>query len=176
MFIKRTAISIAVSLVTLAIISCNRVESPSTVAGLSRPEAVTYVTDNAKAIDDSSKQQLESKLAALKERKKIDFSIVLVASTGDKSARDYSLTLARERKSSRTDQTVIAGLLLLVAVDDRNWHIQISNNLEKDLTPEVLTNLSTPMTDSFQQKKYGEGIIKYVDALIVKLDQIDLPK
>lgn len=125
-------------------------------------------------IDGPSRQELEDTLAALKKRKKIDFSVVTVASTAKESAYDYSLALARERKSNRNDKTVVAGLLLLVAVDDRNWHIQITRNLEKDLTKEILTTLSDPMTHAFRQKRYGEGVIKYVNAVIAKLEQIDL--
>jgi hypothetical protein len=30
------------------------------------------------------------------------------------------------------------------------------------------------MTDAFKQKQYGEGILKYVNALIAKLDQLEL--
>jgi len=171
---KSVAIIVVLSIITLANVSCYRFKSASTVASTSQPEAIEYVDDAAKVIDESSRQELETTLAALKERKKIDFSVVTVVSTGDKSARDYSLTLARERKSNSKDKTVVAGLLLLVAVDDRNWHIQISRNLEDDLTAEILTKLSEPMTESFRQKRYGEGIIKYVTAIIPKLEQIDL--
>ena len=109
----------------------------------------------------------------MKERKKIDFAVVTVNSTGAKSAFDYSLALARERKKDSLEAAP-SGLLLLVAVDDRNWHIQISNNLEPHLTKELLTNLSTPMADSFRQKQYAEGIRKYVNAIIEKLDQLDI--
>ena len=137
---------------------------------------VGYVDDAANVIDGPSRQELENTLAALKKRKKIDFSVVTVASTAKDSAFDYSLALARERKSKRNDKTVVAGLLLLVAVNDRNWHIQITRNLETDLTKEILTKLSEPMTDSFQQKRYSEGVMKYVNAVIAKLDQIDLPE
>ena len=90
--------------------------------------------------------------------------------TGNQSAFDYSLALARERKANGNENNA-SGLLLLVAVDDRNWHIQISRNLEADLTKDILTNLSTPMTDSFKEKRYGEGIIKYVNAVIAELDR-----
>ena len=141
--------------------------SPSTV------KATGYVTDDAKVIDESSRKQLETTLASLKERKKIDFAVVTVNSTGAKSAFDYSLALARERKKDSLEAAP-SGLLLLVAVDDRNWHIQISNNLEPHLTKELLTNLSTPMADSFRQKQYAEGIRKYVNAIIEKLDQLDI--
>ena len=140
--------------------------SPSTI------QANGYVTDEAKVIDESARKQLETTLAAFKERKKIDFSIVTVKSTGDKSARDYSLTLARERKGNSIEENA-SGLLLLVAVDDRQWHIQITRNLEATLTNEILTSLSPPMTDSFRQNQWGEGILKYVKAIIAKLEQTD---
>jgi len=67
----------------------------------------------------------------------------------------------------------MGGLLLLVAVNDRKWHIQITRNLEDKLTTETLTTLSRPMADSFKQKRYAEGIIKYVNAIISKLDELD---
>jgi uncharacterized membrane protein YgcG len=134
--------------------------------------ATGYVTDTANVIDEASRKQLETTLSTLKDRKKIDFVVVTVPSTGSTSARDYSLAVAREHKARSADSNVIAGLLLLVAVDDRNWHIQISRNLEDDLSNDLLTKLSEPMTDSFRQKRYGEGVIKYVNALIEKLNDI----
>jgi len=66
--------------------------------------------------------------------------------------------------------------LLLVSVDDRQWHLQITRNLEAHLTNELLTNLSPPMTDQFKEKHYGEGIIKYVNAVIAELDRIAAPE
>ena len=173
---KKAAIVI---ILTTAIIACKTgptqqvssvvvaVPSPSTV------KASGYVTDEANVIDEATRKQLVTTLAALKERRKIDFSVVTVKSTGDKSVADYSLALARERKQDSIEANV-SGLLLLVAVDDRNWHIQITRNLEPHLTNEILTNMSTPMTDAFRQKQYGEGISKYVNAIIEKLDQLDI--
>jgi uncharacterized membrane protein YgcG len=183
---NRVAKTIATGLLAVAVVSCNRstpgagsTQQASTIATSvptqSPIAAVEYVTDEAKVLDEASRKQLETRLAALKERKKIDFSIVTVRTTGDKSARDFSLGLARERKNNSIEQNV-SGLLLLVAVDDRNWHIQITRNLEVSLTNELLTELSVPMTDSFRQNRYGEGILKYVNALIAKLEQMDLPE
>ena len=173
---KKAAILLILSIVT--VISCRSV-GPTQRAGVgpavANPSALPasgYVTDNAKVIDDATRKQLETTLAALKERKKIDFAVVTVSSTGDQSVRDQSLALARQRKKDSIEVN-ISGLLLLVAVDDRTWHIQITNNLEVKLTPEILTSLSTPMTDAFREKNYGEGILKYVNAIITKLEQTD---
>jgi uncharacterized membrane protein YgcG len=169
----------AIFLIALTITVACKTGGPTQSAGVAvaaaSPDIIRttgYVTDEAKVIDEATRKQLETTLATLKKRKHIDFAVVTVRSTGDKSAFDYSLDLARERKKNSLEQNP-SGLLLLVAVDDRNWHIQITNNLEKDLTKDVLTNLSTPMTDSFRQKQYGEGILKYVNAIIAKIDQLD---
>ena len=170
-------IAIIVSLTIVAGLSCRRGPTQQQASALvpttASPAAVKsldYVTDDAKVIDDASRRQLETTLAAFKARKHIDFAVVTLKTTGNQSAFDYSLALARERKANSAENNV-SGLLLLVAVDDRNWHIQISNNLEDDLTKEILTNLSTPMTDAFREKRYGEGIIKYVNAVIAELDR-----
>ncbi len=174
---KKAAIVI---IITAAIVGCKSGPSQqvsSVVAVAPSPSTVKatgYVTDEANVIDEATRKQLVSTLEALKDRRKIDFSVVTVKSTGDKSVADYSLALARERKQDSIEANV-SGLLLLVAVDDRQWHIQITRNLEPHLTNEILTNISTPMTDAFRQKQYGEGIRKYVNAIIEKLDQLDLP-
>jgi len=171
---KRVVIIIALSIATG--LSCKS-GPPQQASGLvtttaspAALKAIGYITDDAKVIDESSKKQLETTLAAFKARKRIDFAVVTVKTTGEQSVRDYSLALARERKSSSNEDNV-SGLLLVVAVEDRKWHIQVTNNLEDDLTDEILTNLSTPMTDSFRQNRYGEGIVKYVNAVIAELDR-----
>jgi len=139
--------------------------SPSTRTG--------YVTDSANVMDQTSRNGLESTLAALKQRKKIDFAVITVGSTGTKSASDLSLDLARERSSTVPDGRDNGGLLLLVAVNDRHWHIQVSRNLEDKLTNEILTTLSQPMADSFKQNRYSEGIVRYVNAIISKLAELE---
>lgn len=143
-----------------------------TVAASPSPQT-GYITDSANVIDQSSRTQLETTLDAFKRNKKIDFAVVTVATSGDRSVFDYSLDLARERKTTVPDGRDNGGLLLLVAVNDHKWHIQITRNLEDKLTAETLTTLSQTMTDSFKQKLYGEGIIKYVNAIISKLDELD---
>lgn len=176
---KKTAIVITLCIITAALVSCKSrppQKTGSVAVAASSPiiiKPTEYVTDDAKVIDETTRKQLETTLAALQERKKISFSVVTVKSTGDQSARDYSLALARERKRNSIEENV-SGLLLLVAVDDRNWHIQITQNLEVHLTNDILTDLSTPMTDAFRQNHYGEGILKYVNAIIAKLEQLNL--
>src|SRR5215213_9721779 len=102
---------VAIFLITVTIITgACKTSGPTQQAGLTTAaaspgvlETREYVTDSAKVLDESTRKQLETTLAALNERKKIDFSVVTVRSTGNKSAFDYSLDLARERKKSRIE-------------------------------------------------------------------------
>ena len=175
---KKAAIVI---ILTTAIIACKSgpaQQVSSVVAAAPSPSTVkpaVYVTDNAHVIDEATRKQLETTLAALKEHKKIDFSVVTIPSIDDNDIYDYSLGLAQDRKKERDSvEQNVAMLLLLVSVDDRKWHIQITRDLESHLTNEILRSMSTPMTDAFRQKQYGEGISKYVNAIIAKLDQLGI--
>ena len=175
---KKAAIVI---ILTTAIIACKSgpaQQVSSVVAAAPSPSTVkpaVYVTDNAHVIDEATRKQLETTLAALKEHKKIDFSVVTIPSIDDNDIYDYSLGLAQDRKKERDSvEQNVAMLLLLVSVDDRKWHIQITRDLESHLTNEILRSMSTPMTDAFRQKQYGEGISKYLNAIIAKLDQLSI--
>ncbi len=134
-----------------------------------------YITDNANVFDEESRKQLETTLAALKARKKIDFSVVTMKDISDNPIDEFSLGLAKDRKQEKDrSEHNISALLLLVSVEDRQWQLQITHNLEPHLTPQFLKTLSTPMTDLFKQKQYSEGIRKYVTAIVEKLDQLDI--
>ncbi|HEY4425324.1 MAG TPA: TPM domain-containing protein [Pyrinomonadaceae bacterium] len=173
--------AVIVIIITAAIIACKSGPTQrvsSVVAAVPSPspvKAAVYVTDNAHVIDEATRKQLETTLAALKEHKKIDFSVVTITSIDDNPIYDYSLGLAQDRKKKRDSvEQNVAMLLLLVSVDDRKWHVQITRDLESHLTNEILRSMSIPMTDAFRQKQYGEGISKYVNAVIAKLDQLGI--
>ena len=175
---KKTAIVLILIIISISCKSGPTQQVSSVVAAAPSPSTVkpaVYITDNAHVIDEATRKQLETTLAALKERKKIDFSVVTIPSIDDNPIYDYSLGLAQERKKERDSvEQNVAMLLLLVSVDDRQWHVQITRDLESHLTNEILRSMSIPMTDAFRQKQYGEGISKYVNAIIAKLDQLGI--
>jgi uncharacterized membrane protein YgcG len=128
-----------------------------------------YVVDEANVIDAGTQMLLDNRLAQFRKQADMDFAVVTISTSGGQSAFDRSLEMARARAASMSNQNNKGNLFLLVVVDDRKWHIQVSHNLEPKLSNEILTELSAPMTESFKEKRYGEGITKYVDAIIAKL-------
>jgi uncharacterized protein len=139
-----------------------RIESPI-------PPPTGFVNDYSNVLDDLTKRDIESTLARLKARSAIEFAVVTIDTTGGRPIEDYALAVARGWGIGPKDSAKGGGLLLLVAVKDRQWRIEVSRSLEKDLPNDVVLKLGQVMKEPFRQQKYGEGVRKGVDAIIARL-------
>lgn len=126
-----------------------------------------YANDFANVIDAKSKNQLEKILGDLKKRRDVEFAVATIKTTGDRSIADYAMTVANQWGVKGAE----GGILLLVAIDDRKYQFSTSRQLEDRLTHDLLLQYGGLMTPSFRQGKYGEGILKGVNAVIAKLDE-----
>lgn len=136
------------------------------------PPPTGFVNDYANVFDVNSKQQLESLLVKLKEKANIEFGVVTVETTNGQPIFDYSLQLAKEWGVGPKNSPQGGGLLLVLATKDRQWRLQVSRSLEKDLPDEVCKALGDQSTELYQQRRYAEGIEKYVEALIDRLEEV----
>ena len=85
------------------------------------PPPTGYVNDYAGVIDAATKQNLENKLKAFKEKTGIEIAVAVVKTTGNREIFEYSLAVARGWKiGSKADNN--PGALLFVAIDDRHKH------------------------------------------------------
>jgi uncharacterized protein len=128
-----------------------------------------YVTDNANIIDAATKERLAAILNNLKERADIEFAVVTVATTGNTDAFEYSLALARgwgigSKEGEKN------GLLLLVAVNDHKWQVQVSRHLEGDLPDSLVGEIGRQrLTGPFRQGNYSQGIADFVQTVVATL-------
>ncbi|HKY27812.1 MAG TPA: TPM domain-containing protein [Pyrinomonadaceae bacterium] len=134
------------------------------------PESNGFVNDFANILDEQTEQQLERTLSDFKNRAKIDFVVVTVNTTGGRPIFDYSLAVARGWAVGARNPDK-AGLLMLIAIDDRKWHVQISRALEKTLSNEEVGQLGGLLNAPFREKRYGEGVIQCVHAFIKTLSE-----
>jgi uncharacterized protein len=141
-----------------------------TEAPLPQPEGFyKYVTDNAGVIDAGTKERLATILNRLKERADIEFAIVTVPTTGDRDIFGYSLALARgwgigSKEGEKN------GLLLVVAVNDRKWQVQVSRHLEGDMPDSLAGEIARQrLVPQFRQNNYSQGISDFVQAAIATL-------
>lgn len=141
-----------------------------TDAPLPKPEGFNkYVTDNANVIDPATAERLATILNRLKERADIEFAVVTVPTTGSEDIFDYSLKLARGWGigSKEGEQN---GLLLVVAVNDRKWRVQVSRRLEGDLPDGLVGQIARQrLVPQFRQNNYGQGISDFVQATVATL-------
>jgi uncharacterized protein len=126
------------------------------------------VNDFANVIDPTTRRVLEERLIDLKRTADIEFAVVTVPTTGNLTAFDYTLRLAREWGigPSGGEQK---GLILLVAVNDRKYQIQPSRHLQGDLPDGLVGEIGRRMRDPFRQGDYSGGISTAVEGIIATL-------
>ena len=135
------------------------------------PKPTGYVTDNANVIDDATQTKMEAMLDALAHQSDpIEFAVVTVPTTGDTDIFDYSLAVARGWGigSSEGEKN---GLLLLVAVNDRKWRVQVSRHLEGDLPDGLTGEIGRRMTGPFREGNYSKGLMDAVQTFIATLSE-----
>jgi uncharacterized protein len=144
--------------------------SAQTTSPLPKPEPFRYVADNAAVIDSATTDRMEKTLRALKDSADIEFAVVTLKTTGDQDIFDYSLAVARgwEIGSSEGEKN---GLLLLVAVDDHKYFMQVSRHLEGDLPDGLVGEIGRRMRDPFRRGDYSTGLMTAVQTVIATLEE-----
>lgn len=134
------------------------------------PSQTGFVNDFAEVIDQETKAKLEQTLKNFKQETGIDFVIATVKTTGEKEIFDYSLSLANDWKvgSKNFDKS---GMLMLIAIEDRKWFIQISRSMETTLTNGEVGQWGALVRPFFKEKKYGEGITECVGKFVEVLKE-----
>ena len=136
------------------------------------PSPKGFVNDYANVFDKEAKARLEALLTKLKEKSNIEFAVATVDTTKDESIFNYSLNVAKEWGIGPKDTSQGGGMLLLLAIKDRQWHLQVSRSLEKDLPNEVCKELGDQSEPLYKNGDYAGGVEKYVDALINRLEKL----
>jgi uncharacterized membrane protein YgcG len=144
----------------------------SITTGTSRfPAPTGLVNDYANVISHEARTRLVALLTNLKTEANIEFAIVTVDTTNGEPIFDYSLALAREWGVGSKDTATGGGIVLLLAVKDREWRLQVSRSLEKDLPDEVCKELGEKSTPLYRKGDYAGGIEEYVSSIIKQLEK-----
>jgi uncharacterized protein len=135
------------------------------------PAPTGYVNDYANVIDAQTKSRLETVLTNLKQRENIEIAVVTVPSTNGEDIFDYSLAVARGWGIGAKGGDK-AGLLLLVAINDRKYFTQVSDHLEGDLPDGLVGQIQRErLVPQFKKGNYSQGIYDTVQAYLATLAQ-----
>jgi uncharacterized protein len=135
------------------------------------PVPFTPIVDNANVIDAQTRERLESIYRNLKERANIEYAVLTVDTTGEQDIFDYSLAVARGWGIGSKEGEK-AGLLLVVAVQDRKYFTQVSDHLEGDLPDGLVGQIQRErLVPEFRQRNYNKGIYDTIQAYVATLAQ-----
>ena len=135
------------------------------------PAPTGFVNDYTGVVDASTKQSLETKLTAFKQKTTVEIAVAVVRTTGDRDIFDYSLAVARGWKiGSKSDDN--PGALLFIAIDDRKYFTHVSRDLEDELPDALAGNLQRQyLVPEFKKGNYSKGISDTVDAYVRTIEQ-----
>lgn len=121
------------------------------------------IHDEAEILSAEQENILRTKLSQLQEQNIAEIAIVTVPTLDGKIIEEYAISLAHDTLG---DQETDNGLLLLVALEERAWRIEIGYGLEGNLTDGDAGYIGrTYLVPAFQQERYFEGILTTVEAL-----------
>lgn len=97
-----------------------------------------YVNDFAHVLAPQAAEELEQRAQLLDQQLKVQVAFVTVKTVGDSDIFDYSLALAQSwgvgAKTARNGQDKDTGLLILLAIQDHKYQVQVGYGLEPYIT------------------------------------------
>src|SRR5437868_5668720 len=161
----RLSYSLLACAAVLCLLACSAVARAQDARAFSEsplPPPTGYINDYANVLDAATKERLTAILNNLKDRADIEFAVVTVPTTGDRPIFEYSLAVARgwgigSKEGEKN------GLLLVVAVNDHKWQVQVSRHLEGDMPDSLAGEIGRQrLTGPFRSGNYGQGITDLV--------------
>lgn len=96
-------------------------------------------------------------------------AVAAVNTIGQADIFDYSLALARCWKIGDSAKTHRGGVLLFIAKNDRRWWIQVTNELNKTLTDDIVKRLGDKMGSQFKLGKYDAGVTQLIGDIAAEI-------
>ena len=126
------------------------------------------VIDQANILNPQEKQRLEVQLRSIYQQGLAQAAVVIVPTTNGVPIFDYALEVAEKWQLGNKD--IDDGLLMVVAVNDRDMYILTGYGLEGVLPDSAVNRIiREDITPLFKQNNYGAGILAGVGALQTRL-------
>jgi len=116
-----------------------------------------FVSDEIHLLTDSQRDSLTTVMKELESTVGSQMAVVIIASLNGRNIDEYSRELANTWGLGRRDYN--DGVLITVALQDRQMRIEVGKGLERIITDEIAAQiLKEDMVPAFRQEKYFEGI------------------
>ncbi|OZI77123.1 TPM domain-containing protein [Bordetella genomosp. 12] len=138
------------------------------------PTLTKRVTDLTATLDAAQQTALESKLAALEQRKGAQVAVLIVPTTGPDTVEQFATRVFDKWKLGR--QKVDDGILFVVAKNDHALRFEVGYGLEGAVPDAMAARIiREQVVPHFKQDDYAAGIDAGVDSLVKLIDGEALP-
>lgn len=128
------------------------------------PTLTPYVNDFANVIDPPYESAINDYAAQLEAATTAEIAVLTVDSTQPVSIEEYAVSVFE--KNGIGQRGVDNGLLIVAAIEDRQWRIEVGYGLEGDINDAKAGRIGrTYMTPYFREERYGEGLQLTVQTL-----------
>ena len=122
------------------------------------PTDYKYVNDYVGILTQEEKERIISIGKELEDKTGAQAVTVIIDSTNGRPIENYALNLFRTWGIGQKDKD--NGLLVLIAINDRNWRVEVGRGLEGAI-PDALSNrvMESLAKEKFKTNDYGTGIV-----------------
>lgn len=127
------------------------------------PTSYKYANDYVDILNENELETILSLGKELEDKTGAQSIVVIISSTNDIPIETYSINLFRSWGVGEKSKD--NGLLMLVAINDRNWKIEVGRGLEGAI-PDALSNrvMESLAKVDFKDGNYGSGIVNSYSA------------
>ena len=151
---KNSYLSSLIVLIFLLVLEYTAVKAD---ANIPKPTALKYVNDYSGILDQNTKDYFVAVGKELEDKTGAQAVIVIIDSLQNNTIENYAYELFRNWKIGQKDKN--NGLLILMALTERRWKVEVGTGLEGAITDigsaRVMDALAVP---SFRSGNYGEGL------------------
>jgi uncharacterized protein len=160
----RTLATLTFSLLAFSIVSFSSFAAFAAAQDVEIPTLTPYVTDFAGVIEPQYKNAINDYASKLEAATTDEVAVLTVRSTQPMSIEEYAVRVFEKNGIGQKGKD--NGVLVVVAVDDRQWKIEVGYGLEGDINDAKAGRIGrTYMTEYFREEKYGEGLYLTVKTL-----------
>ncbi len=128
------------------------------------PTLQKYVNDNAGVLTSSDIARINALSAQIEENTTVQIAVLTVDTTELSSIEQYAVDVFEKSGIGFEDKD--NGLLIVVAISDRKWRIEVGYGLEPVITDSTAGMIGrTYIVPAFQEERYGDGLYNAVDAV-----------
>ena len=135
---------------------------------MAAPTSDMLVIDNADMLTDEEEAKIENALYQIYEQTDIEYAIYLAPSLDGKTIEESSLEIGR--KLGIGDKKDNTGLLIYVALEDREFRMEVGYGLEGVIPDSQAKKIIDCMTSFFKEEKYADGLLAAITKTVSVLN------